>query len=546
MPLDVCVLDRSRNILRSLWVKASRSKLVRFATMVCILTPAIATAQHAIPTFESLGLYWKPPGSGDCQVRFREPGGFWRQALDMWYVSDDQECRGSLVHLQPDTQYEVEMSQGGKTANITARTWSEAFPIRETVDLSSQGSEYQITRGGTADGYVLYTGPATIGGSGKCMDIRASFVIIRGVTCKGTIKIDKAVDVHDIVIEESDISGWGNSYAASKKDYTAAIWTNNKLLKRLIIQRNKIHGPIAGPSGSAKAGSMGVHFREPAGQLVVRYNEFYSPGARMWDPIGGAQNMHEPGVAHDSDFYGNYIRDCQDDCVELEGGGRNMRVWGNFTRDGFVHFALATINVGPTYVWRNVSTKSIQTYTECCGWLKVGGNKHERGHGRIYVFHNTMFNNRGVIGWGGSIRAVTTRNNIFDGKISERDCYREENDFDYDLYSNGIKERCGPHEAHGIEGEPTFSSPPTADPQRNGGAGTFILSSASKGYDAGQRIPNFSEDYEGKNPDMGAHEAGTSPMEFGVDAYRGEVWGSRRGPLKRPRAPRSIKLRRTP
>jgi len=137
---------------------------------------------------------------------------------------------------------------------------------------------------------------------------------------------------------------------------------------------------------------------------------------------------------------------------------------------------------------------------------------------------------------------VMTRNNIFDGRISERDCYAEKNDFDYDLYSNGIKAPCGSQEGHGISGEPTFSSPPTANPQENGGQGVFTLSPSSKGYDAAQRIPNFSDLYGETKPDMGAHEAGTPPMEFGVDAYRGRVsWGG--GGSAGPRAPSSLVVR---
>jgi len=49
--------------------------------------------------------------------------------------------------------------------------------------------------------------------------------------------------------------------------------------------------------------------------------------------------------------------------------------------------------------------------------------------------------------------------------------------------------------------------------------GYFRLSSQSIGYDAGEIRPNFSDNFHGNAPDMGAHEdEGVDSMQFGVDA----------------------------
>jgi len=32
--------------------------------------------------------------------------------------------------------------------------------------------------------------------------------------------------------------------------------------------------------------------------------------------------------------------------------------------------------------------------------------------------------------------------------------------------------------------------------------------------------PNFNDNFHGKGPDIGAFEAGSAPMEFGVNAYK--------------------------
>jgi len=51
------------------------------------------------------------------------------------------------------------------------------------------------------------------------------------------------------------------------------------------------------------------------------------------------------------------------------------------------------------------------------------------------------------------------------------------------------------------------------------GKGQFQLSPQSPGYDGAVRLPNFNDGFTGQSPDIGAHEAGTPPTEFGVDAY---------------------------
>jgi hypothetical protein len=45
----------------------------------------------------------------------------------------------------------------------------------------------------------------------------------------------------------------------------------------------------------------------------------------------------------------------------------------------------------------------------------------------------------------------------------------------------------------------------------------YQLSPTSPGYDAGVRLPNFNDDFQGAGPDMGAHEAGSPAMKFGVN-----------------------------
>ncbi len=88
-------------------------------------------------------------------------------------------------------------------------------------------------------------------------------------------------------------------------------------------------------------------------------------------------------------------------------------------------------------------------------------------------------------------------------------------DYDYDLSSGRSAIPAG-QELHGIKGEPVYV-------EGNGmkdGKGRFFLAPTSPGHDAALRLPNFNDDLTGQGPDIGAHEAGTPPMEFGLDAHR--------------------------
>ncbi|MBW8906796.1 MAG: hypothetical protein JF611_14250, partial [Betaproteobacteria bacterium] len=118
---------------------------------------------RAVPTFESIGLYWTPPsnpGAG-CALIFRKVGeSNFRQGLDMWFDARNNECRGSLVLLEPGTSYEVQMGLPASTptAGLVATTWSEQVPVAQTITLpaGTLNQPLAITQGGSASGYVVY------------------------------------------------------------------------------------------------------------------------------------------------------------------------------------------------------------------------------------------------------------------------------------------------------------------------------------------------------------------------------------------------------
>jgi hypothetical protein len=277
-----------------------------------------------------------------------------------------------------------------------------------------------------------------------------------------------------------------------------------------------------------------IGYVNSAGNHVVRYNEIYSDDDHYFADCMSSGNNNFPN--RDSDIYGNYIANCWDDGIEAEDDNCNVRIWGNFIEWTFVKIAIAPTDVGPIYIWRNVSgvgrKNDIDTWNnmERGGFLKTGNG----GGGKIYVFHNTILQPDPPVGvdyplgcnvgfgWGGPMLKTMSRNNILHvsnpgyRSIKDRD-YDPLSDYDYDLYNGRITARPG-SERNGINGVPTYIRSSGYDRTTN--IGIFELRSSSLGYGAGEVIPNFNDHYNGAAPDIGAHEAGSPPMEFGVDAYQ--------------------------
>lgn len=478
----------------------------------------------------------------------------------MWYDSRNGECRGSVVHLTPGTSYDLQFSLPGQAParQLRTTTWPASYPIARTVTLppGTSSQTLTITQGGSPTGYVLYTTDPTTrstidvaNGKANNVQVNASYVIVRGLTLKGAQSHAVLISpsVHDVVIEDNDISGWGRSRGTSKFGYTlganldSGVFANcgSSLgsLQRVIVQRNRIHDPRYGANSWAEghpAGPQGIAFVECGGNHVFRYNEFYSTSGHYFnDAIGGGENFSSRGFPNaDTDIYGNRISHTWDDAIEAEGANRNVRIWGNYMDRVAIGIATTTTAAGPVYIFRNVDNRH-QTYegqstdTARDGFGKSGTDSASGfGPGRRYFFHNTMLQAVGSgvsypLGAGAAIFGASSgallsntvsRNNILDiWKNWWALSYNigTGNDFDYDLY-NGV---ANIPEAHGIPGKATYAA---GNGWTNEAGGMYQLAPGSLGFDKGVRIPNFNDSFTGVAPDVGAHEAGTPAMVFGV------------------------------
>jgi MYXO-CTERM domain-containing protein len=517
-------------------------------------------AIEAVPTFHSVGLSWSGSGGGGASiVRYRVQGTTdWKVSYPLWFDAravggrPAGEYRGSLVGLKPGTAYEIELSLDGKPAkeSVTVSTWSETFPVGKTTTVMDSAATLRITESGSKTAYNVYTGPATIDVANKAPNniyVDASFVIIRGLTLKGasTNAIELGPNAHDVVIESNDISGWGTPASDGwGQDHAAVMCNNKKTVERIVVQRNKLHHPRTDannweeprPARGGDAhpwGPQGVIFETCGGNHVFRYNEIYSDADHYFnDGFGGGDNFSYDGFPrNDSDIYGNKISHCWDDGIESEGGNRNVRIWGNYIDQTFVKIAVAGTSIGPVYVFRNVSNVSRRSHLATAAqvdgedrgpFLKMGAGDAAYRAGRIFVFHNTILQPRdskyvnplgcgaGLEDSGGDVSQVFSRNNILHiWKPSWRsvgdDSRSTTSSYDFDLYNGQIVAAAG-QEAKGIKGTPTYA------------ADGFTLAAGSPGFDVGEKLPGFNDDFVGAGPELGAYESGGKGLEFGITA----------------------------
>ncbi len=501
-----------------------------------------STSLQGIPTYESLGLYLDAD-SGEARVRYKQVGeSVWRAGYPLWYDgrnfvqitnnNNESRFRGSIVHLCPNTAYEVQVLKDSQLYCGTFHTLNDNFPVARTVQIGNLTKPLIITEGGTEDGYVVYEGGSISLGvyHSTGIKVNANYVIIRNTKVSGSVLgIVIEGGKHDVVIEGTEITNWGNFISAEDRARYGAssqyFGSSDEAIVipsdayRITVQRNYIHSPRTdsntwdemietqwkciskqstrchpwGPRGiNMQSGNQGI-------QRIIRYNTFAGKRTNMLeDAITGQSN--------DSDIYGNFITGFVDDAMEIDGFARNSRVWGNHIHviapDGSVNapefkqpaiFSISPIDVGPVFIWRNLTTIDKGTWIAMLVKKQAKSVRANRTvpveveYGRLYFFHNTSLSGR-ISGSGHPVVGIYAYNNVVRNGI-------EPGYLDFDFKSN-------------LSGE---SVPSMLD-------ANFIVKTGTTGVNAGITLPNFNDSYEGSAPDIGYQEAGGSAPVVGYTA----------------------------
>jgi hypothetical protein len=544
---------------------------VRAALLACPLLLAVAGAgvaaeatARAIPTFESLGLYWDHAPAGErAPVKYRTAGAAeWREGYPLVYDAREKQYRGSLVELKPDTGYEIRLTAGDDHVEFNGKTLSDKFPIGKTTELpgGTMDKTLVIREGGTEQGWHLVT-PAP--GSKVVSDVfnlsdynvvvEAEYVILRGLELKNAaisgVLIRKGIQ--HVVVEDCHITGWGRIGGARAWGVTtgmdSGVYAENDA-GHLVIQRNLIEYPRGGSNDWESGhpdGPQGISLIDSRGGNVIRYNTIRSTEDHGFnDGFGGASNFSFKGSPNrDSDIYGNIISNCWDDCIESEGANMNVRIWSNYLHHSFVDIATAAVSMGPIYIFRNVFGESRASHQDHSGGtmiktgmkiIEINGEKVSLGLGYRFVFHNTALQPNGPsdVFSGHELHNAVSRNNIFyaRGSTYPKDSGAPHNDFKNDLtggYLGGGFVRSMFLVSEKLEWflAPTMNKIEWGriEQVRNGKtvAITDPLVQANPAIDKGVRLPGFNDEFTGAAPDMGAFETGLPPLRFGREMAPG-------------------------
>ena len=504
----------------------------------------------------------------------------WKKAYAPVYDSVNGRYSTSIIGLEENTEYYVRAvaQKSGNTEiyNISSvTTWTSAADIAEDKSLEDVygGSGTLVIDGYNSDsGYVRIFGGVINGGEENeaAVEIKNSKnVILENLTVTGGKRygIHIGAGCENIKIINCDISGWGrtgelalfsgdseNNYSFGYLDsetgeainYDAGIYLDR--CGKITAERNYIHSPRGNTTAwtdsadsylkknssdewekvngnikwtfSHPKGMCGMYARD-AYETVIRYNDIAgNEEHRFNDGIEGYGNTKtNGGLSRDCDIYGNYIAFGQDDGIELDGGGANVRFHNNRITNFYSGISAAGIMVGPAFVYNNV-IHNLRDSTDYSNLhIKNGTDpKTAKAEGIINIFYNTFFAESGRRDYGiaavGYYNAVTANNVIVGGQLSRpqvKNYAPSENfccvsSYDYDILGNWRAEGGrgvidildgSAKEENAVFGIPDFKSWET---------GNFALNEGSIGYESAVNISGF------KGINAGAVDVNSSGM----------------------------------
>lgn len=511
-------------------------------------------------TFNSAGIYWTPLDTSQTknyksgEIYYRNPGEEeWQQGYEIYWLPREDgrsEFRGSLVHLQSGTQYELKLKYREQEFDTTFQTWNEDFKVKKRIQINPVIQTFKTTEGGSIEeGYVVYE---PLAGSDSILDaqqlhsygieVKHDWVIIRGwkIVNVRNHPIHLYPRANHIVIEYCDISRWGELKKNFAGDsYGVYIDGEDLIPSHIVVQYCYFHDPTYDSNnwsepndktsaGNHPGGTQAFYMLRTGGSIVIRYNTITGSEDHYYnDSMGEWRNFGPHGFPYrDSDIHNNYISHCWDNAIESEGGNMNVRIYNNYTDSSYAHMGLSNITLGPLYLFNNVTNVAhkFPGDTDECAFLKIGNKLKEdvTTHkswpclGRAYVFNNTILQ-PAINGVNNGLTYFTTSSGPGNGTIYLNNIMHMTGNIsaslrilsnqnagivNHNLYSGGYLEMTG---AKNINDTPSYLENTTG----------FYLKDTSPGYQQGTAIPNFTVGDSGSNPDMGAYQNGSSPIVFG-------------------------------
>ena len=359
------------------------------AAFSCCSASLAFGAIELAPTYTCCSVTYKAGNGGTVPaLEWRMNGGEWKSGPALYFFADRDEWRGSLMGLPEACEVECRI---GNSETARTRTWSSRVPIAETIEIDPTTIAkypYRAERSGTEKGWVRYTVKpgATLGGAALETSVvrfeKVHHVVFENATVRGGgggVKNSPVTlsECSDVRLANLDVSGWGlvgkplltaraggkfvmGDLSAEKPaivDWQAAVMLAPGC-RNVTVERCWLHDPRGRSNSwyySHPAGFQGVFVAQAAGGIVLRWNDIVGSDLHRWnDAIEGFQNFAEDGgFNRDSDVYGNFCIYANDDLVELDGGMRNVRCFGNRMEGALCGVSIQGCMVSPVYLVDN-------------------------------------------------------------------------------------------------------------------------------------------------------------------------------------------------
>ena len=337
------------------------------------------------------------------RLEYRGSGDEWRAipAREWHHYARSRTYRASIRDIEEDASYEVRLTANGQVVKAGAfRTWKSDVPIARTIELSvGEKLPIVISEKGTADGWIRFTAPNALdfGESEEdAMSVEgAAYVVFDGLRIRGTRgrHVFRMKNCRYVRFINCDFSRWGRvgkprfdqygrnfmpdmgrkSYGIN---YDSAIEIGEGCFG-VTVERCYFHEP-RGRANSWYYSPEGVMMAHAAGSTVIRWNDFVGSDDHRWnDAVEGLGNFsYDGGFNRTGDVYGNFMVYCNDDCIEMDGGQRNVRNFDNRYEGALCGVSVQGCMVGPSYVYRNLFSGMCGEFGEAGQTLKTGGGLH--------------------------------------------------------------------------------------------------------------------------------------------------------------------------
>ena len=420
--------------------KPTAHSLTPAAERVRLIAPVRDGELRLRPTFCSCGVCFgaAKPVDGLTLAYRRKGDSAWKTA-EFPYFAETKDYRGSLLRLNEDTEYDVEIRGGAgdgrrMLTGARVRTWTSAVKVAKTVTVDPATARFpiRIADQGTSDGWIRYTvKPGTALKTAEKNVIfevnGATNVLIEGVSFTGT-KARNVITVansSNVRIVNCEFSHWGRDsvvcYDGLGRPYEPGFPPKETVRNVMggfstkggkpvnfdgaisigrgssctVVERCWFHDCSINANSwyySHPAGGEGIVMERPDHSTVIRWCDFTASDLHRWnDAIESNGNFVENGgFNRDADVYGNFIIYASDDSIELDGGQQNVRCFDNRFESSLCGVSIQGCMASPVYVVNNAFFGMCDRFDNAGQTLKTGGGPHGE-EARAYIWDNLFW-----------------------------------------------------------------------------------------------------------------------------------------------------------